>query len=142
MKVITRRSGARTAIPPGNHLVGAITSDPRALAQLGDALIGHLSVRYSPSIVDAIEQIVTKATAKTAGRVIPGKISTSSGALQLNGSSQAIAAMVFLNGAATAISCYVPTHLRSAIATGQEVWCMPINGNMSDVMILSLRNIF
>lgn len=139
-----RQTGNRaTTGLTGQAILSALHGDASALAALSADVASVLfSGGFAAEIIAAIEAVVGSSQTAGPGRKIAGTISTGTGALELNGSSQAYIAMVFLNGAATAVACYVPTHIRSQIATGQEVWVEPMNGSMNDLMIVALRNIF
>lgn len=139
----TKKTTTTTSVGSGGAIVNALHNDPAALATLVQDIASALfSSGFSQEIILAIEAVVGSAQASGAGRLIAGTVSNLAGALQLNGSSQPIIAMVFLNGAATAVPVYVPTHIRATIATSQEVWVMPVNGRMDDLMIFSIRNVF
>jgi hypothetical protein len=134
---------SNTGTVTGNAVLAALMNDPNAMSQLMQALAGSLlSSGFTAEIIEAIESIVNTSSATTPGHLVAGTVSTLTGALQLNGSSVPDVAMVFLNGAATAVPCYIPTHIRSQIATGQEVWVMPVNGSYADLMVFSIRNVF
>lgn len=123
------------------QILSVLESDPAAFSQLVQDIASALfSSGFSAEIIDAIEAIT--GTGIKAGTLLAGTVSTLAGALQLNGSSQPVIAMVFLNGAATASACYVPTHIRASLATGQDVFVEPINGNLNDLQIFSIRNVF
>ncbi len=127
----------------GGAILSALQNDSTALAALTQEIGGNLLTSgFAIEIISAISAAINSGQAGGAGRLLAGAISSAAGALLLNGSSQAYEAMVYLNGSATAVACYVPTHLRATIASGQSVWVQPINGNMSDLVIVLLRNIF
>ncbi len=124
-----------------SEIVSVLENDPHALSQfVQDVASALFSSGFAAEIIAAIEAVTGSGI--QAGLLLAGTVSTLAGALQLNGSSQPVIAMVFLNGAATASACYVPTHIRANLATGQDVYCEPINGDMSNLQIHSIRNLF
>lgn len=123
------------------EIVSVLERDPAALSQLtNDVSSALFSSGFSAEIITAIESVIQ--LTPQAGIVLAGTVSTLAGALQLNGSGQPVIAMVFLNGSATASACYVPTHIRPTLASGQDVYVGPINGDMSNLQIFSIRNVF
>ncbi len=135
--------GSTSHVLTGAAIVNALNNDPTALASLANEIAGNLlSGGFAATIIAAIEAVIGSTQNTAAGRLLAGTVSTHAGALQLNGASQPTIAMVFVNGAATAAACYVPTHLRATLATGQDVFVLPINGNMDDLQIFSIRNVF
>ncbi len=139
-KTASRTTGGHHALG-GATVGGAVAGVPldQIVQQVESAL---LSGGFVANIITAIAQVIDGSQSSAAGRLVAGTIATATGALLLNGSSVPIAAMVFLNGAATATSCYVPTHLRASVAAGDEVWVIPINGSFADLQLFSIRNVF
>ncbi len=135
------KSGGSTSSLTASEIISRLENDPQAFSQLVQDIASALfSSGFSAEIIDAIEAIT--GSGLRPGTLLAGTVSTLAGALQLNGSNLPVIAMVFLNGSATASACYVPTHIRANLATGQDVFVEPINGNMNDLQIFSIRNVF
>ncbi len=130
-------AGALTA----EALIALLSTDARAQQALAGLVMQQLlQGNFAAQVVRASAQLASASRARGPGTRLAGTVSTLAGAITgpTPGSAPCVA-MVFLQGAATAVACYVPPHIVSDLATGQDVWVEPVNGSISDLMIVAVR---
>jgi hypothetical protein len=132
-----KKTTAKAARPAGKTPTPASpatrAASPSPVTELAPGVIAQ--------IVNAVALMVGTQESKTAGRLIPGVISNLSGAIIQTDGTDPAECMVFLEGSTTAVPVYIPPQLLADVAVNQEVWVEPINGNMDDLHLHSIRNL-
>ncbi len=129
--------GALTA----EGLVALLSGDSRAQTALAGLVMAKLlQANFAAHLVGASTQLASASRARGPGMRLAGTVSTLSGAITGPTPGSAVCvAMVFLHGASTAVACYVPPHIVPDLATGQDVWVEPVNGSITDLMVVAVR---
>lgn len=110
------------------------------LDQIAQRVLGMLlTPKFLRQLIDAMEAISATQARNAPGRLLAGKVGPNSTCL-ITGANGVSEALCYLNGGTTLVSCYVPSQLRSTIAINQDIWILPINGNLSDLVIAYIRN--
>ena len=89
------------------------------------------------ALITAIESITGSTARVTPGQMFVGTVSS----LESDTNGFPINAIVALHGSSLSAKCYIPPHISPWIQTGQDVFVTAVNGNTSDLIIDSIRNV-